>query len=157
MNPFGPACEHQHWFPICYRVQLVTDGSGRVVRSVCRRGRKGGEPCGQAASGKHACGHIELAMKHLAGKLEPRERGRVEVSNITHNPEGFRPGSIRCPNCRQTWCVSPAGNAGAYECRSPVCMRKDKRGREKPWRFRPGTDERPKGSRRHEWPLLRQR
>ena len=166
--PFGPCCPHQHWFPIPHRVTVDMDGD-RELRISCTEGKKAGGPrCRQWDGDKEdPCPHVKLVRDVLAGTAEDREKGRVSLQHINQASQ-MRP---RCPNCRETWGVSEADGAARgrwkrahrkmlkqegeempeqlWMCRHPNCA--DNAGR--PWAFVEGTEERPKGGRRHEAPV----
>lgn len=164
---FGPACPHQRWFPIPHNVQITRENRGGEtveVRCSCTEGKKaGGDRCRQWDEEENCCPHIQLVRDVLDGTAEEREKGRAELSNI-HTELPRKPS---CPNCGDRWCVEVADGAakgrwkrvhkkalknGTLEmpetlwmCRHPNCQ--DTAGR--PWSFTEGTEDRPKGDRRH--------
>jgi len=116
-------CGQATWFPIFHLVNLVVR-AGAVVSATCREGRRpGGEPCSKAE-----CKHISRAKDAWSGLPS---KG-VDLAAMY----GMADSMPKCPNCRETWSVSRAGDA--FECRNPVCVRDGK-----PWRFEEGSTAKP--------------
>jgi len=120
------------------------------------------QPCCPDDDPDDRCRHILLSLKAADGTLGvpgpedddktqkrvEREKGLVELSSISHtDSDDHMP---KCPNCRETWSVSRVED-NTYTCRSPVCMRKDRRGRTEPWRFTLGEDNARPTAGRHGW------
>jgi len=116
-------CGQATWFPIFHLVSLVIRGSV-VVSATCREGKKpGGVPCSKAD-----CKHVKRAVEAWVG-LPSKGVDLMAVYGVAD-------AMPKCPNCRERWGVSQAGDA--FECRNPVCVRDGR-----PWRFKEGDTAKP--------------
>lgn len=130
-------CGHQRAFPIPSLVRLHMSEDGEVVRASCSEGRKGEKgPC-QAEGDDAGCVHVKRAVMYLNGE-EPEDGTEMRRYSCD-----FRlvmkvggPAVPKCPNCHSLGMVERDGDR--YVCYSGTCMRPDSRGRERPYRFRPG-------------------
>jgi hypothetical protein len=129
-------CGHQSVFPLPYLVRLSISEDGRVARAACSEGRNGSKgACPDAAEGE-ACSHIQRAVMAFEGDLpdddNPLRRFSCDLRSIS-STGGSMP---KCPNCGSSGMVRRDKNS--FACHSGTCRREDSRGREQPYRFKPG-------------------
>jgi hypothetical protein len=131
-------CGHQRAFPIPSLVRLSIAEDGTIVRAACSEGRKGEKGACQEEAGSDGCSHVRRAMMHLAGEEpeqdSPLRRLSCDFRLVMRTTTEAMP---KCPNCNSRGMVSRDGDR--FVCRSGTCMRPDSRGRERPFRFRPGA------------------
>lgn len=130
-------CGHQRSFPVPYLVRLGLTEDGVVVRGACSEGRNGEKgPCSDPDPDK-GCPHVQRAIMYMEGEQpddgDPMRRFSCEIRNIVNASRIEIP---KCPNCNSRGMVKPDGKK--FVCTSGTCMRVDSRGREQPYRFKPG-------------------
>lgn len=134
-------CGHQRPFPIPFLVRLMLDEGGEVVRASCSQGRKGEKGACEQDGQDDGCDHVRRALLHLAGE-EPDDKSDLrryscDFRMITRAAVTMP----TCPNCRSRAFVKRDGDK--FVCTSGTCMRQDRLGIERPYRFAPGDGKLP--------------
>lgn len=130
-------CGHQKVFPIPSLVRLSLAEDGSVVKAACAEGRKGEKGACQDDSDALGCVHVKRAIMHMNGE-QPEDGSELRRFSCDFRMVMRSGGETmpKCPNCNSRGMVSRDGKR--YVCRSGTCMRQDSRGREQPYRFKPG-------------------